>query len=83
MSVPVTPSPSWPAREQKGTEGPGGPCGAGVAAVCIDERLAVEGLDGSGRAIVLETRALPLVDRTRGGQVVAEGISSAVVLPRR
>jgi DNA gyrase subunit A len=54
-----------------------------VAAFCVDERASLEGLDGAGRAIVLETRDIPLVDRGRGGQTVAEGITSAVVLPRR
>ncbi len=54
-----------------------------VAAFCIDDRGSLEGLDGAGRAFVIEARDIPLHDRSRGGQLVTEGITSAVVLPRR
>jgi DNA gyrase subunit A len=54
-----------------------------VAVFFVEERTSLEGVDGSGRAIVLESKEVPLQDRNRPGNVVAEGITSAVVLPRR
>jgi DNA gyrase subunit A len=54
-----------------------------VAAFCLDDRATVEGLDGAGRAVVLEAKDVPLQDRRRPGLVVAEGITAAVVLPPR
>jgi DNA gyrase subunit A len=54
-----------------------------VAVFRVDERASIEAVDNAGRAIVLEVRDLPLQDRTRQGNVAAEGIKQAVALPRR
>ncbi|HWE64347.1 MAG TPA: DNA gyrase subunit A [Chloroflexota bacterium] len=52
-----------------------------VAALTLDDRATLEGVDGAGRAIVLEAREVPLQDRQRPGVVVAEGIKGATLLP--
>jgi len=54
-----------------------------VAAFRHDDKASLEAVDGAGRALVLEARDVPLQNRDRAGQVVAEGIASAVMLPRR
>jgi len=54
-----------------------------VTAFCVDDRSTVEGLDGAGRAFVLEAKEVPMQDRRRAGLVIAEGITAAVLLPTR
>jgi hypothetical protein len=54
-----------------------------AAALFVDERTSLEGIDGGGRAIVLEAKEIPLQDRQRAGVVLAEGITRVVLLPRR
>jgi DNA gyrase subunit A len=54
-----------------------------VVALCVADQAMLEGVDGAGRAIVLEAREIPLQDRQRPGVVVAEGIKNAALLPRR
>jgi DNA gyrase subunit A len=57
--------------------------GSLVTAFCVDERATVEGLDGAGRAFVVEAKEVPMQDRRRAGLVIAEGITAAVLLPTR
>ena len=54
-----------------------------AVARCLDERASLEGVDGEGRAIVLEAKEIPLQAREKAGTQVVEGVTSAVVLPRR
>jgi DNA gyrase subunit A len=57
--------------------------GSLVTAFCVDERSTIEGLDGAGRAFVLEAKEVPMQDRRRAGLVIAEGITMAVLMPTR
>jgi len=54
-----------------------------VAAAVLTGSAALEALDSAGRAVVLESREIPLQDRAGPGEVVAEGIKGAVLLPKR
>ena len=54
-----------------------------VAAAVLGGSAALEALDSAGRAVVLESKEIPLQDRGGAGEVVAEGIKGAVLLPKR
>ena len=54
-----------------------------VAAAVLGGSAALEALDSAGRAVVLESKEIPLQDRAGAGEVVAEGIKAAVLLPKR
>jgi DNA gyrase subunit A len=57
--------------------------GSLVAAFTAGDQATLEGIDGAGRAFVLEAKEIPLQDRQRPGVQVAEGVKSAVLLPKR
>ena len=54
-----------------------------VGVLAVEDRTSLEGLDGSGRLVLIEAKEVPLQDRQRGGVQIAEGLQRAVVLPRR
>ncbi|MGH2411306.1 MAG: DNA gyrase C-terminal beta-propeller domain-containing protein, partial [Chloroflexota bacterium] len=57
--------------------------GSLVAVLSVDERSSIEGIDGAGKAFILEAKEAPLQDRQRAGLVVAQGVAMAVLLPQR
>jgi DNA gyrase subunit A len=52
-----------------------------IAACRVEDGAGLEAVDGSGRVLVLDTREIPLQDRTRPGVVTAEGLRQLAVLP--
>ncbi|HVC81980.1 MAG TPA: DNA gyrase subunit A [Chloroflexota bacterium] len=57
--------------------------GSLVAVFSVDERTCIEGIDGAGKAFILEAKEAPMQDRQRAGLMITQGVAMAVLLPQR